>query len=133
MIRVRAGEDSIVAVKFSVTTRSTRGLAAWAHDYNGKTLWCEFSIDAHPGQTTIEQSTLPMSGSSLTPSSPENSSADLANSPTSGSEPAPVSRTAAPSGDERDRCPFPQCVEDADHAGDHQDAFGNSLAAGSIQ
>jgi len=63
LIRVKRGEDQEVALKFSITTRSTRGLAAWAHDYNGKTMWGEFSIDPSPGQTKIDtQASLPMSG-----------------------------------------------------------------------
>jgi hypothetical protein len=95
---VKRGEDSLVAVKFSVTTRSTRGLAAWAHDYNGKTLWCEFSIDPSPGQTVIAQATLPISGSELVES-------------TTG----------------RKLCPFPLCVGDLDHEGDHEDAMGEKL------
>lgn len=111
VVRVKRGEDSLVAVKFSVTTRSTRGLAAWAHEYNGKTLWCEFSIDASPGQTTIAQTTLPMSGSELV-------------------EP---SKQSSPSDASRDRCPFPLCVGDADHDGDHEDAFGKKLTAEAIQ
>ncbi len=97
LIRAKRGEDQIVAVKFSVTTRSTRGLAAWAHDYNGKTLWAEFSIDPSPGQTKIEQPSLDLKGSAILP--------------------------------ERDRCPFPLCVDDANHGGDHTDAMGNKLTA----
>lgn len=63
LIRVKRGEDQEVALKFSITTRSTRGLAAWAHDYNGKTMWGVFSIDPSPGQTTIDtQASLPISG-----------------------------------------------------------------------
>jgi hypothetical protein len=103
LVRVKRGEDTLVAVKFSVTTRSTRGLAAWAHEYNGKTLWCEFSIDASPGQATIAQAGLPLSGSELTEKSSPASPPD------------------------RDRCPFPLCVNDANHDGDHEDAMGNKL------
>jgi hypothetical protein len=63
LIRVKRGEDQEVALKFSITTRSTRGLAAWAHDYNGKTMWGEFSIDPSPGQTKIDtQASLPIGG-----------------------------------------------------------------------
>lgn len=116
LVRVKRGEDQIVAVKFSVTTRSTRGLAAWAHEYNGKTLWCEFSIDPSPGQTTIEtQANLPMSGSA--------SSTSSSSDPTPASSPSPV----------RDLCPFPLCVGDANHDGDHEDAMGNTLTAESVQ
>jgi hypothetical protein len=110
LVRVKRGEDALVAVKFSVTTRSTRGLAAWAHEYNGKTLWCEFSIDASPGQTTIEQTRIPMSGSSLVETSPPETKLD-----------------------DRDRCPFPLCVGDANHDGDHEDALGNKLTAEAVQ
>lgn len=102
LLRVKRGEDNLVAVKFSVTTRSTRGLAAWAHDYNGKTLWCEFSIDKSPGQTTIPQAELKLSGSELV----------------AGAETKPEKRTL---------CPFPLCVGDLDHDGDHEDALGNKL------
>jgi hypothetical protein len=114
VVRVKRGEDQIVAVKFSVTTRSTRGLAAWAHDYNGKTLWCEFSIDASPGQsviaeTEIAQAELPMKGSALVPGAEEKTF------------------------EKRARCPFPLCVNDLDHDGDHEDAIGNKLEAEAIQ
>lgn len=112
LVRVKRGEDNLVAVKFSVTTRSTRGLAAWAHEYNGKTLWCEFSIDASPGQATIEQTTMPLSGSEIVEKS---------------SPPDPGA--SAP---DRDRCPFPLCVNDANHDGDHEDAMGNVLT-GAVQ
>jgi hypothetical protein len=106
LVRVKRGEDQVVAVKFSVTTRSTRGLAAWAHDYNGKTLWCEFSIDPSPRQATIEtQAKIPLSGSELTPET---------------------------STTKRQLCPFPMCVGDLDHDGDHEDAMGNKLT-GAIQ
>lgn len=104
LIRMKRGEDNLVAVKFSVTTRSTRGLAAWAHDYNGKTLWCEFAIDPSPGQAKIPQTELPLKGSEL------------------------VEKSAP----ERKLCPFPLCVGDLDHDGDHTDAFGNVLT-GAIQ
>jgi hypothetical protein len=114
LLRVKRGEDNLVAVKFSVTTRSTRGLAAWAHDYNGKTLWCEFSIDASPGQTTIPQTELPLKGSELI--------GDFQS----------AKGTPAPAPAERDRCPFPLCTGDANHEGDHEDAFGNKLT-GAIQ
>jgi hypothetical protein len=101
LVRVKRGEDQVVAVKFSVTTRSTRGLAAWAHEYNGKTLWCEFSIDTSPGQTSIDtQGKIPLTGSELTPE---------------------TSTTG------RKLCPFPLCVGDLDHDGDHEDAMGNKL------
>jgi hypothetical protein len=110
LVRIKRGEDAVVAVKFSVTTRSTRGLAAWAHDYNGKTLWCEFSIDPSPGQTTIAQTTLPMSGSEL-----------VAKSSPPETKPG-----------ERKLCLFPLCVNDLDHDGDHEDAMGNVLT-GAIQ
>jgi hypothetical protein len=114
VLRVKGGEDQIVAVKFSVTTRSTRGLAAWAHDYNGKTLWCEFSIDASPGQSVIAQADiaqaeLPMKGSALVPGA------------------------QAKTFEERERCPFPLCVGNLDHDGDHEDAMGNKLTAAAIQ
>lgn len=112
VVRVKRGEDQLVAVKFSVTTRSTRGLAAWAHDFNGKTLWCEFSIDANPGQTTIEQTSLPMSGSEILPEKQ--------------TSPPPPTETKTV---ERDRCPLPTCVGDANHDGDHEDAFGDKLKA----
>lgn len=112
IVRVKRGEDNLVAVKFSVTTRSTRGLAAWAHEYNGKTLWCEFSIDPSPGQTTIEQTTMPLSGSELVEKS---------------SPPDPGASVP-----DRDRCPFPLCVNDANHDGDHEDAMGNVLQ-GAVQ
>ncbi len=113
LLRVKRGEDNLVAVKFSVTTRSTRGLAAWAHDYNGKTLWCEFSIDASPGQTTIPQTELPLSGSELVEKSAPGTGADK-------------------TFEKRDRCPFPLCVGDLDHEGDHEDALGKKLT-GAIQ
>jgi hypothetical protein len=101
LLRIKRGEDSLVALKFSVTTRSTRGLAAWAHDYNGKTMWGEFSIDPAPGQTTIDdkQAKIPLAGAEITPKA------------------------------ERDKCPFPMCVNDANHDGDHEDAMGNRLMA----
>lgn len=96
LIRVKRGEDQEVSLKFSITTRSTRGLAAWAHDYNGKTMWGEFSIDPSPGQTRIDtQESLPMSGTA----------------------------------NDRKRCPFPSCVMDLEHDGDHEDAFGKVLRA----
>lgn len=114
LVRVKRGEDQVVAVKFSVTTRSTRGLAAWAHEYNGKTLWCEFSIDVAPGQAKIDtQASLPMSGSELT----------------SETKSSPESPVAEP----RDRCSFPMCVDDANHDGDHEDAMGNKLPLEAIQ
>jgi hypothetical protein len=106
VVRVKRGEDTLVAVKFSVTTRSTRGLAAWAHDYNGKTLWCEFSIDASPGQSVIAevpQAELPMKGSALVAGAEEKTF------------------------EKRERCPFPLCVNDLDHDGDHEDALGKTL------
>jgi hypothetical protein len=108
VVRVKRGEDNLVAVKFSVTTRSTRGLAAWAHDYNGKTLWCEFSIDKAPGQASIEQQpTLEMTGS------------------------AEDTVTLKAGDHERtvplEKCRFPLCVNYAYHDGDHEDAMGNKL------
>lgn len=108
LVRINRGEAALVAVKFSVTTRSTRGLAAWAHDFNGKTLWCEFSIDPSPGQTKIDsQEKLPLAGASILPEqAPPASSVPFA---------------------ERDRCPFPACVKNAEHGGDHEDAFGEKL------
>lgn len=94
LIRIKRGEDQEVALRFSTTTRSTRGLAAWAHDYNGKTMWGEFSLDPSPGQTTFDtQESLPMGGKA----------------------------------DTRKRCPFPLCVMDLDHDGDHEDATGKVL------
>lgn len=101
LLRIKRGEDSVVALKFSVTTRSTRGLAAWAHDYNGKTMWGEFSIDPSPGQTEIAAKQLPLT----------------------------ESKTDA----RRDCCPFPLCVNDANHDGDHEDAMGNKLTAAKLQ
>jgi hypothetical protein len=106
LVRVKRGEDALVALKFSITTRSTRGLAAWAHEYNGKTLWCEFSIDPSPGQTTIEQTKLKLAGSEILPD-----------------------KVPPPEAPGRDRCPFPFCVDDANHDGDHTDAFGKKLTA----
>jgi hypothetical protein len=108
LVRVKRGEDSLVALRFSVTTRSTRGLAAWAHDYNGKTMWGEFSIDPTPGQTKIPgavQTKIPLAGEEL-----------------------PPKKT-----DDRDRCPVPLCVGDANHDGDHEDAMGNKLTAAVVQ
>jgi hypothetical protein len=112
LVRVKRGEDALVAVKFSVTTRSTRGLAAWAHEYNGKTLWCEFSIDPSPGQATIPQAELKLSGSELV---------------------AGAEKTPAKTFEKRERCPFPLCVGDLKHDGDHEDALGNKLTAERLQ
>jgi hypothetical protein len=97
LVRISRDKDTLVALQFSTTTRSTRGLAAWAHDYNGKTLWGEFSIDSSPGQTTIDtgQASLPMAGAAAG----------------------------------RKRCPFPSCVADDEHDGDHVDAFGEVLTS----
>jgi len=103
VIRIKRGEDDLVAAKFSVTTRSTRGLAAWAHDYNGKTLWADFSIDAAPGQATLDTAPLPLSSSR--------------------------DKGAAANAFARDRCPFPMCILDAHHDGDHEDAIGVKIEA----
>jgi hypothetical protein len=126
LLRVKRGEDNLVAVKFSVTTRSTRGLAAWAHDYNGKTLWCEFSIDASPGQTTIPQTELPLKGSELV--------AGQSTIMPKVTVDVPMPKGAAtPKKAERKLCPFPLCVGDLDHDGDHEDAMGNKLTAERVQ
>lgn len=102
LIRIKRGEDSLVALKFSVTTRSTRGLAAWAHDYNGKTMWAEFSIDPSPGQTVIAQPGLPLAGAELLPEKK-----------TAAAPPPATSSTG------REMCPHPDCSQEAFHKGDH--------------
>jgi hypothetical protein len=66
LVRIAREKTMLVGLKFSITTRSTRGIAAWAHDYNGKIMWGEFSIDTAPGQTTIDtgQGSLPIAAGS---------------------------------------------------------------------
>jgi hypothetical protein len=123
VLRVKRGQDEIVAVKFNLTTRSTRGLAAWAHEYNGKTLWCEFSIDETPGQSVIPQATLPLKGSELVAGAEKSE----------GNSRKSEGNSRAKTFEERDRCPFRLCVKDANHDGDHEDALGETLKAEAIQ
>jgi len=113
LIRIKRGEDSIVALKFSLTTRSTAGLAAWAHNYNGKTMWGEFSIDPSPGQSKIDdtQAKIPLAGAELTPEK----------------TPDPAAPPA-----KKEFCPRPMCVLEAYHEGDHEDALGTKITDGKV-
>jgi hypothetical protein len=60
LVRVTREKANVVALRFNITTKSTRGLAAWAHDHHGKTMWAEFSIDSKPKKKAAEEPQLPL-------------------------------------------------------------------------
>ena len=97
LVRVTREKAAIVALAFNITTKSTRGLAAWAHDHHGKTMWAEFSIDPKPKKKAAEEPQLPLAP-------PAKESSNLKGSKA------------------KAFCTFPGCTLDAFHEGDHSPA-----------
>ena len=92
LTRITRDKKEIVALAFSVTTKSTVGLVVWAFQFHGKTFWSQFAIE--PGGKPLAQIMLDEQKQATLPIAA-----------------APASTLPG--------CSFPDCTLEFGHEGDH--------------